>query len=563
MSPERLLQNFDRLIDTPDAVPRLRRFILDLAVRGKLVEQNPEDEPAWVLLKRIETEKARLEKVGTIRPSKSITLCDEPEHLFSLPKSWLWVRLGEVGSIIGGGTPPSKDSSCFTEGGKGVAWLTPADLGKHNSLFISHGQRDLTEKGLSNCSTQLMPTGSVLFTSRAPIGYIAIAVNKITTNQGFKSVVPYIIDSNRYIAVYFKAFAPWIDGKASGTTFKEVSGKIVSNIPFPLPPLAEQHRIVAKVDELMALCDELEAAQAKRERRRDRLVAATLHGLNNGEADLEAKEKFPFEESARFYFNHLPRLTNRPEHIQQLRQTILNLAVRGKLVPQDPKAEPASEMLARVREWNAEAVRKKLIRDPRKPLKTIALNESPYELPDGWAWARLGEVIYIQSGDGLTAENMQGGNIPVYGGNGINGYHDTFNIEEPTIVIGRVGYYCGSIHVTPAKAWVTDNAFITKYCSQEIFHDFLVLLLNGTNLKENENATAQPVISGSKIYPIVVGIPPLVEQHRIVAKVDELMALCDELETQITTISITRCQVLEARLYEALNGSAQLHAHVS
>jgi type I restriction enzyme S subunit len=280
--------------------------------------------------------------------------------------------------------------------------------------------------------------------------------------------------------------------------------------------------------------------------------------MNNGDHDSEENENYSFEESTRFYFNHLPRLTTRPEHIQQLRQTILSLAARGKLVPQDQKAEPASEMLARVREWRAEAVRKKLIRDPRKPLKPIDLNESPYELPDGWAWARLGEIIYIQSGDGLTAEKMKGGNIPVYGGNGINGYHDTFNIEEPTIVIGRVGYYCGSIHVTPTKAWVTDNAFITKYCSKEIFQDFLVLLLKGTNLKENEKATAQPVISGSKIYPIVVGIPPLSEQHKIVVKVDELMALCEEIEDRISETTTIRRQFLEATLQEAINTPGEL-----
>lgn len=553
MTSERLLQNFDRLIDTPDAVPRLRRFILDLAVRGKLVEQNPQDEPAGELLKRIEGEKKLLLKDGVIRASKSYDLLNEPEPPFALPKSWKWVRLCDVGSIVGGGTPPSKDESCFTAGGKGTAWLTPADLGKYNDLFISHGMRDLTDKGLLTSSAQMMPAGSVLFTSRAPIGYTAIAANKISTNQGFKSVVPYVLESNRYIAAYFKSFASWIDSKASGTTFREVSGKIVANLPFPLPPLAEQHRIVAKVDELMKLCDELEAAQAKRERRRDRLVAATLHGLNNGKPDGENDGSFSFDDSARFYFYHLPRLTTRPEHIQQLRQTILNLAVRGKLVPQDPKDEPATELLSRVNKWRAEAVRKKLIRDPRKPLKTIALSEEPYELPGGWAWARLGEVIYIHSGDGLTAENMKGGDIPVYGGNGINGYHDAFNIEEPTIVIGRVGYYCGSIHVTSAKSWVTDNAFITKYCSQDFFQDFLVLLLKGTNLKENENATAQPVISGSKIYPIVVGIPPLAEQHRIVAKVAELMKLCDEIEARITTNTTTSRQLLEATLQEALN----------
>lgn len=282
MNPERLLQNFDRLIDTPDAVPRLRRFILDLAVRGKLVEQNPEDEPAGELLKRIEAEKKQLIKNSIIRAPKSYELFNETEPLFNLPKSWKWVRLCDVGSIIGGGTPPSKDDSCFTTGGQGIAWLTPADLGKHSDLFISHGVRDLTEKGLATSSAQLMPVGSVLFTSRAPIGYTAIAKNKISTNQGFKSVVPFISESNRYVAVYFTAFASWIDSKASGTTFREVSGKIVANLPFPLPPLAEQHRIIAKVDELMKLCEELETQLAATAAIRRQLLEATLQEVLSG-----------------------------------------------------------------------------------------------------------------------------------------------------------------------------------------------------------------------------------------------------------------------------------------
>jgi type I restriction enzyme S subunit len=281
-------------------------------------------------------------------------------------------------------------------------------------------------------------------------------------------------------------------------------------------------------------------------------VAATLHGLNNGDDSLEPGARPTFEESARFYFNHLPRLTTRPEHIHQLRQTILNLAVRGKLVPQDTNDEPAEELLARVDGWRADAIRRRLIRVLRKPLKEINPSETPYELPNGWAWTRLGKMIYIQSGDGLTAANMKSGDVPVYGGNGVNGYHDNFNVAEETIVIGRVGYYCGSVHVTPERAWVTDNAFITKFCSHEIFLEFLVLLLRNTNLKENENATAQPVISGSKIYPIVIGIPPLAEQHRIVAKVDELMALCDELGARVTTTAATRRQLLEATFTEAI-----------
>jgi len=140
----------------------------------------------------------------------------------------------------------------------------------------------------------------------------------------------------------------------------------------------------------------------------------------------------------------------------------------------------------------------------------------------------------------------------------VNGYHDVFNIAEPTIVIGRVGYYCGSVHLTPERAWVTDNAFITKFCSREIFLEFLILLLKATNLKENENATAQPVISGSKIYPIVVGIPPLAEQHRIVAKLDKLMTLFDELEAGLIATATTRCQLLEAMLHEALSGQPKI-----
>ena len=125
-------------------------------------------------------------------------------------------------------------------------------------------------------------------------------------------------------------------------------------------------------------------------------------------------------------------------------------------------------------------------------------------------------------------------------------------MDQPTIVIGRVGYYCGSIHVTPPKAWVTDNAFITHFCQDAINLRFLVLLLNGTNLKKDEHATAQPVISGSKIYPIIVGLPPFAEQHRIVAKVDELMTLCDQLEMSLTTGNDIRARLRDALLHEAL-----------
>ncbi len=234
--------------------------------------------------------------------------------------------------------------------------------------------------------------------------------------------------------------------------------------------------------------------------------------------------------------------------IKKLRELILELAVRGKLVPQDPNDEPASELLKRIAAEKAELVKQGKIKK-QKSLPEINEEEKPFELPVGWEWVRLGDVVKVSSGDGLTSSQMNdAGNIPVYGGNGINGYHDLFNVSKRTIVIGRVGFYCGSIHVTPNHAWVTDNAFITEFSESNFYFDYLEMLLTITNLKENENATAQPVISGKKIYPIVIAIPTYQEQKKIVRKVNELMSLCDQLEQQSLTSLEAHSQLVETLL---------------
>ena len=241
--------------------------------------------------------------------------------------------------------------------------------------------------------------------------------------------------------------------------------------------------------------------------------------------------------------------------VKKLRELILDLAVRGLLVPQDPDDEPASVLLERVaaeREILVDAKKAKR----QKPLSEIEKGDQPFQIPPSWEYSRLGTIIQISSVKGLTAKAMASdGSVPVFGGNGITGYHSEGNVFEETLVIGRVGFYCGSVHVTPKDAWVTDNAFITAFSRSNIFLHFLKWLLRATNLKEDENATAQPVISGRKIYPIVVAVPPLAEQHRIVAKVDELMALCDQLEQQ-TEASLTAHQTLVQTLLDALTQAA-------
>ena len=570
MNPAQLLSHFDRINEAPDAIPRLRRFVLDLAVRGKLVEQDPKDEPTSELLKRIQAEKTRLVKAGKIRTPRELETSDEEDAPFPLPAGWAWCRLSEVGAIIGGGTPPSGDLDNFTDGGSGVAWLTPADLGKRAELYVSHGARDLTHQGLCSSSATLMPKGSVLFTSRAPIGYTAIASNEVSTNQGFKSVVPYILDCNLYIAVYFRAFAKWIDGKASGTTFREVSGKIVGNLPFPLPPLAEQQRIVAKVDELMALCDRLEAAQTERESRRDRLAAASLQRMNNG-VDPDA-----FRNHTRFYFNHLPRLTTRHKHIKQLRQTILNLAVRGQLVPQDPNDEPASELLKRIEVEKSRLAKEGTL--TRQKLASSERIELLIDCPVNWQSVNFIDVcnlvtsgsrgwaeFYSDAGPKfIRAQNIRFGRLRL---------EDLACVSLPKKTEGtRTQVSKGDLLVVITGAGVTNPALLDHelgeaYVSQHValikptatsLSRWLLLCLMApvgarAELVECAYGAGKPGLNLDNIRFLRIPLPPLGEQHRIVTKMDELMGLCDRLEAQLTTTQTESRRLLEAVLYEALS----------
>lgn len=545
MNAERLLHHYEQIADAPDAIVRLRRFILDLAVRGKLVPQDPADEPASELLKRIAKEKIELRPSGGLKKNVVPDNFSAHEYPFFLPSSWAWSYLGDVVTKLTDGTHHSPDNGPIGD----FKYITAKNIKESGVSLdqVTYVSADVHAEIFSRCNPE---KGDILYIKDGATTGVATVNDLDEPFSMLSSVALLKLPAgvfNRLLVVFLRSpfFYEQMRGFMKGAAITRVTLKRMAPALVPLPPLAEQHRIVAQVDELMALCDELEAARTERETKRDRLAAASLARLNTPDPGT-------FRDDARFALDTLPALTARPDQIKQLRQTILNLAVRGKLVPQYPMDEPAEELYAKVERWRLYEIGRKNIRAPRKPLLSIAKNELPYECPQGWMFVRLGSLIYIQSGDGLTAANMKDGPFPVFGGNGVNGYHDHHNVDKPTVVIGRVGYYCGSVHVTPERAWVTDNAFITHFPEDLIELRFLVLLLNATNLKEEENATAQPVISGSKIYPLVVGLPPLAEQHRIVAKVDELMALCDELETSLTSADETRKKLFDALLAEAL-----------
>ncbi len=504
-------------------IKKLRELILELAVRGKLVPQDPNDEPASVLLERIAKEKARLIKEGRFKKQEPLLEVTYDENPYELPDGWSRIRLGDIANLVYGknlSTTKLIDTGFDVFGANGV-------IGKHSSYIYKDPQVLISCRGAYSGKANMSPEKCFITNNS-----IVCELTENTLNKIFLYLSLSAIDKNTIV---------------TGSAQPQVTVANANPVVLAVPPLAEQHRIVAKVDELMAICDQLEQKQTDSNAAHQTLVVTLLSTLTSATNHAE------FVEAWQRIASHFDILFTTEKSLDQLKQIILQLAVMGKLVPQDTNDEPSSVLLKKISAEKARLI-KAGENKKEKPLPEISDDERPYELPQGWEWVRLYQIIQISSGDGLTAANMnKDGNIPVYGGNGVTGYHDRANITKPTLVIGRVGFYCGSIHKTPASAWVTDNAFITTFSENNLYIDFLYWLLKGTNLKENENATAQPVISGRKVYPIVAGLPPLAEQHRIVAKVDELMTICDKLKARLQEAQTTQIHLADAIVEQAVS----------
>ena len=239
---------------------------------------------------------------------------------------------------------------------------------------------------------------------------------------------------------------------------------------------------------------------------------------------------------------------------EDLKKAVLQAAMQGKLTKQLESDSSVDELLKKIADEKAQLIKEKIIPKP-KVLPEIQEEEITDEIPDNWRWIRLGNLISISSGINLTSAQMKNGQIPVFGGNGITGYHNKGNINKETVVIGRVGYYCGSVHITPQIAWVTDNAFITTYPEKLINREYLVYGLKYLNLGHDSNATAQPVVSGKKIYPMLFPLPPIEEQQRIVEKLNQILPLIDEYGKEEDEL-ITLCQKFPEEMKKSVLQSA-------
>jgi type I restriction enzyme S subunit len=562
MNAEHLLAHFERISEAPDAIARLRRFILDLAVRGKLVEQDPEDEPAEELLGRILELKIR--STGKL-PKSDLQLIDRlfNDEPFAIPDSWTWVVLGQITNLI---TSGSRDwAKHYSD--SGAIFVRMGNLAKGDyRLRLDSIQHVSPPAGGEGTRTRL-ETWDVLVSITGDVGMLGLipeGFGEAYINQYTALARPCFALKGRYLPEFLRSdfaqsqFQEPQRGIKNSFRLSDLSGIVV-----PLPPLAEQHRIVAKVDELMALCDQLEAARNQREQGRERLVAATLQRLNQPSEDPAS-----FRKDASFALQVLPSLTTTPAQIKELRQTILNLAVRGKLVEQDPEDEPAEELLAAITSEKQQA------KGSRKasPRSADFVLDGPFGVPTSWQWTQLGAI-----GDWGSGSTPSRGRSDYYGGaiswfksgelndnKCLRGSEEkithlaleqcSFRLNSPgDVLIAMYGATIGKLAILGEEA-VTNQAVCacTPCWGVDTEYLYLFLLAQRDEFRLASEGGAQPNISKVKIVNTLVPLPPLAEQHRIVAKVDELMALCDQLEQQLSQADQQRRRLLEAVLAEAL-----------
>ena len=515
MNAERLLAHYEQIADAPDAIGRLRRFILDLAVRGKLVPQGAKDEAAEELLKRISSE----------------TL-DQGD----LPKAWCRARVGAFLDF---------------QYGKGLSATERTDSGAV-PVFGSNGIVGYTEKPLT-----VRP--SIIVGRKGSAGALNLCGGPSWTTD-----VAYFVEAPSFVTVRFLLIAlASMDLDKLGKGVKPgLSRSDAYEQVMCIPPLAEQHRIVAKVDELMALCDRLEAARAEREAARDRLTASSLARLN-------APDPETFQDDARFVLNALPALTTRPDQIKQLRQTILNLAVRGKLVPQDLKDEPASELLKRITKEKAKSTGR------NKILPEIETAEKTFDAPKSWQWVRMGNVFSIRTGFAFKSSTYANKGTLVFRVTNFD-RDGSFDLSDavffPTEMIDSKmsGFLMkpGEIIMvmvggTIGKTTIVDESILPALLNQNMWRirsfggimssKFEYLLVRNINQSiQGLTQSTHGHFAMSDYEKRVFPLPPLAEQHRIVAKIDELMAVCDRLEASLTATDATRRRLLDALLAEAL-----------
>lgn len=535
----RLLEHFDLLLATPDDVAHLEAAILQLAVQGKLVPQDPDDEPVSVLLKRIKAEKEQLVSEGRIHKTKALPFTVIDDIPYELPEGWIWCRLEDLFFPVSTRekqleTKEYQESGKFAVIGQGQDYITAYSDRADKVIEIDH------------------PV--IVFGDHTrEIKYIDF--NFIAGADGTKILSPFKPIYEKFFYYVLRSY------RIESRGYARHYNKLVAEL-FPLPPLAEQKRIVAKVDALLAqtraLAAQLEQADAA-------LIPAAQAAFQSLPDALRNPTGAGARQAWQHVAEHFDTLTGDPRTLSALKQTILQLAVEGKLVPQNLDDEPASVLLERI-----ETEKERLVQEGKikklKQLPNIKAGELPYTLPDGWQWTRFGSITNIATN--LT-DPKDYPNFPHVAPNniekGTGKLLDYNTIQEDGIASSNHHFYPGQLlysKIRPnlSKAVVID---FEGLCSADMYpidsfvntRYLLLYILSSTFLDMvvgKDTRVAMPKINQTELDKILVAVPPLAEQKRIVAKVESLLALCDALAAGVVQAEEVRARLLQA----VLNGDS-------
>lgn len=559
MNAALLLEYYERIAEAPDAIARLRRFILDLAVRGKLVPQDPNDEsPQSALIEaRLNLQQAA-ERASRMR-WKSTEPVQESEIDKAVPHGWVAARVNDIGLYI-----------------NGLAFK-PADWKRTGKPIIriqnlTDPARDFNYAEGSFPDEVIVRDGDILVSWSATLEAFRWSRGEGVLNQHIFRVIPAanLTEQDFLLLLLRNAIREMSESEhAHGFVMSHINrGPFLNHIVL-IPPRAEQRRIAEKFSEMMALCDQLDAAQAEREGQRDKLTLSTLAKLS--EPDPET-----FAADARFALEHLEPLTISTDQIKQLRQTILNLAVDGKLVEQDPNDEPASEQLLRIALAKSTSQKAK---QATRDSKRTAATDCPDSLPSGWAMSNLGELaLSMRYGTSIKCEHEVKGaavlRIPNVSGGAIDlndlKYGPLNEKEQRELALeagdlllirsnGSLSIVGRCAVVTPEAAGISFAGYLVRVrlLRDEVDPRYLWLSLNSSKTRDCiekpiRSAVGLKNVNLTEFGALSVPLPPLAEQQRIVGKVDALMELCNHLEASLTQGQQTRSKLLEAVLHEAL-----------
>lgn len=550
-------------------IKKLRELILELAVRGKLVPQDSNDEPASVLLERITAEKAELVKQGKIKKSKPLPEISEEEKPFELPEGWEWVRLGDIGETNIGLTYSPNN---IKETGTPVL----------RSSNIQNGILDFTDlvrvSGMEIKSSSYVEDGDLLICARngskALVGKNAL-INSLSEPMAFGAFMAiFRCNYNNYVKIFLDSpsFRRNLDG-VDTTTINQITQSNLKHTLIPFPPEIEQEKIKNTVFELISLCDQLEQHSLTSLDAHQQLVETLLTTLTDSQNAEELAENW-----ARIS-EHFDTLFTTEASIDALKQTILQLAVMRKLVPQDPNDEPASELLKRIAQEKAQLVKDGKIKK-QKPLPPISDEEKPFELPDGWEWCLFEDVVDIQSGitKGRNLANRKLISIPYLRvANVQRGYLDLSEVKEIDIPEEEKDKYHvikGDLLITEGGDWDTvgrttvwchdwyianqNHVFKGRIIGQDIDPYWLETYMNSPYSRDyfasaSKQTTNLASINKTQLRGCPVAIPPSSEADKIMLKLNDFNELCEKLKLKIQSAQQTQLHLADALTDATIN----------